>query len=188
MSQRRNRATLVAIAVLFFAPLLLAVLMQSHWWSYGPAETVNRGTLVQPPVPVQGDGGAPWRVVHVLEASCVAACERAVTGLRQMHIAAGRHREAITVELVGEQGLEEAERVRLQAIYRDFVLTAPAPPPLADALAEAARRAWPEGGEQAGRSFLIDPRGNIILAYARGTDPNDLYRDLQRLLKWSPQE
>ena len=37
----------------------------------------------------------------------------------------------------------------------------------------------------AGSSYLIDPIGNIMLFYSAGFDPNDLNKDLKRLLKWS---
>jgi hypothetical protein len=39
-----------------------------------------------------------------------------------------------------------------------------------------------------GSRFLIDPMGNIMMLYAAGFDPNDLKKDLKRLLKWSQQD
>jgi hypothetical protein len=36
-----------------------------------------------------------------------------------------------------------------------------------------------------GSTYLIDPLGNIILFYAAEYDPNDLKKDLKRLLTWS---
>ena len=41
----------------------------------------------------------------------------------------------------------------------------------------------PQAGE--GSTYLIDPLGNIMMSYAAGFDPNDLKRDLKRLLTWS---
>jgi hypothetical protein len=36
-----------------------------------------------------------------------------------------------------------------------------------------------------GSLYLLDPLGNIMLFYAAGFDPNDLKKDLKRLLTWS---
>jgi hypothetical protein len=50
MNSRNPRFVLAAIALLFIAPLLLAVLMRSSWWDFKPSETTNRGILVEPPM------------------------------------------------------------------------------------------------------------------------------------------
>jgi hypothetical protein len=34
-------------------------------------------------------------------------------------------------------------------------------------------------------TYLIDPLGNIMMAYTADTDPNDIRLDLKRLLTWS---
>jgi cytochrome oxidase Cu insertion factor (SCO1/SenC/PrrC family) len=36
-----------------------------------------------------------------------------------------------------------------------------------------------------GRVYLIDPLGNIMMAYESGADPNHIRQDLKRLLTWS---
>ena len=41
------------------------------------------------------------------------------------------------------------------------------------------------GGQVENSVYLIDPLGNIMLFYAAGFDPNDLKKDLKRLLTWS---
>ena len=37
----------------------------------------------------------------------------------------------------------------------------------------------------AGQTYLVDPLGNIMMAYEAGSDPNHLKKDLKRLLTWS---
>lgn len=36
-----------------------------------------------------------------------------------------------------------------------------------------------------GTTYLIDPLGNIMMAYEGGADPNHIKQDLKRLLTWS---
>jgi hypothetical protein len=52
-------------------------------------------------------------------------------------------------------------------------------PPVFEAIADKFSSA------STGSSFLIDPMGNIMMFYAAGFDPNDLKKDLKRLLQWS---
>ena len=40
-------------------------------------------------------------------------------------------------------------------------------------------------GSAGGDTFLVDPLGNIMMAYEAGSDPNGLKKDLKRLLKVS---
>jgi hypothetical protein len=42
-----------------------------------------------------------------------------------------------------------------------------------------------QGTATPGSLYLLDPLGNIMMFYAAGFDPNDLKKDLKRLLTWS---
>ena len=42
-----------------------------------------------------------------------------------------------------------------------------------------------QGAATPGSLYLLDPLGNIMMFYAAGFDPNDLKKDLKRLLTWS---
>lgn len=195
--QRRNRGVLLAIAALFFIPLLLAMLMQSRWWQFETEGTTNQGDLLDPPVIIEATAlepaslesiGGRWQMAYVLEPQCATVCQRAVTGLRQVHTAAGRHQDTVAVTLYAPGGLSDEQRTLLEGISDRFVLVADPWSRAADAFHTAANQVWPNGGGAIGAAFLIDPRGHIILAYAPGFDPNDIHKDLKKLLKWSSQD
>ena len=184
------RASLLIITAIFIMPLAAAYLMYSGSIGYDPVETRNLGTLVEPPLPVDlaalepqraGDGSLGelsehWVVLHHLTAPCAEACLDAVTGLRQVHRSTGRNQSRIRLLLVAEnQNPQMTER--LQGIYPGFYL-ALSSPDLAATL-----KTIPQAGE--GSTYLIDPLGNIMMSYAAGFDPNDLKKDLKRLLTWS---
>jgi cytochrome oxidase Cu insertion factor (SCO1/SenC/PrrC family) len=39
--------------------------------------------------------------------------------------------------------------------------------------------------KNAGRIYIIDPRGNLMMSYAPNVNPKDVYKDLKKLLRGS---
>lgn len=191
MSVAKNRLVLVTIFALFFIPVIAAVLMQSRWWQFTPQHTVNRGTLVQPPVPIAlsgtGPGGAPgtWSLLYPLAGGCTNRCQEDITGLRQIHRAAGRHREDLDVVVLGLDGFDPATRDRLLEIYAEFRLVEDPDGAGRRALELALERLGEDRSGARGRGYVVDPDGNLILAYPPHFNPSDMNKDLRRLLKGS---
>ena len=193
MSLSRQQITLLGIFALFLGPLLLVMIMRSPWWDYQPASLKNYGHLVQPPVPLslsdtQGIDGK-WLILYVLDQPCDQKCLEHVTVLRQIHRAAGRKSEHLAVVLLSKTSAESGLRSRLESIYPDFEL-------LTDADATALKTlntvnnevADKPGGSNTVHTYILDPMLNVILAYGVDANPNDIHKDLKRLLKWSDQE
>ena len=187
------RLALVIIAALFLLPLLLAWFMYSGTIDFKPGKTRNLGTLVVPPLPTSwndthlintaGETRAGdifdehWVVLFAVPATCPNACIEQVTALRQIHRASGRHQSRIRIALLMAQESAEALHSRLKETYTKFELIKDPSGILTAALERA--------GGQAGSVYLIDPLGNIMMTYKPGADPNDLNKDLKRLLTWS---
>ena len=184
------RVALVIIAAIFVLPLAVAFLMYWGAIDYNPVETRNLGTLVQPPVPVDLAGLEPlgsdtielealkehWVVMHHVPKTCDEACREAVTALRQVHRSTGRNQARIRMLLLSKNPDPEAA-AELQSIYPLFRLA------LVNPQMSANLQEIP--GSTEGSTYLIDPLGNIMMSYAAGVDPNDLKKDLKRLLTWS---
>jgi hypothetical protein len=185
------RVALLIIAGLFVLPLALAWLMYSGTIDYQPAETRNLGTLVQPPVPVDlgaldgltepaDDPAKHWLILYATPEPCEAACLDDALGLRQVHRAAGRNQSRIRLLLLGPGA--EAQATALTGLYPAFLLATDDDGVLTSGLETVAAA---QGAALAGSLYLIDPLDNIMMFYAPGFDPNDLKKDLKRLLTWS---
>jgi cytochrome oxidase Cu insertion factor (SCO1/SenC/PrrC family) len=188
------RAALVIIAAIFILPLAAAWLMYAGVIEFRPGSTRNLGQLVEPPRPISWEGarsgGAKafttgefaghWLVIHAVASPCEDACTKAIVGLRQVHRAAGRNQSRIRVALLHDDG----EGDRLQQLYAAFYLLENPGGELWQTLESVAAGAQPPARARGG-SYLVDPLGNIMMFYAPGSDPNDLSRDLKRLLTWS---
>jgi hypothetical protein len=189
------RTTLVIIGAMFLLPLLLAWFMHSGTIEYRPASTRNLGTLVVPPVPISWEDtllvpGADdsfsgplqafsdhWVILYAVPYSCLENCLREVTNLRQIHRASGRHQSRIRIALLISDPNAVELHGTLRGIHSKFILIHAASGKPGMALEQASGAT--------GGAYLIDPLGNIMMAYETRADPNFLKQDLKRLLTWS---
>lgn len=193
MSLTRQQWTLLGIFALFIGPVVLVMMMRSSWWQYQPAGLKNHGYLVQPPMKLELQTAdaidRKWVILYVLDSPCEKDCIENVTALRQVHRASGRRAENLSIVLLS--GVESGDQLRqqLMGIYPDFHLLTDTS---GNALAtlETIHQTMQPGhtGLSAVRTYVLDPMFNVILAYEAGANPNDLHKDLQRLLKLSDQE
>jgi hypothetical protein len=191
MSLSRQQWTLIGIFALFMGPVILVMLMRSSWWQYQPATLKNHGHLVQPPVVLslqQSDKlRGRWTILYVPEQPCGQACLDYAATLRQIHTAAGRNRDKLNVALLHPEPIEAAQRAQLASVYAGFeLLVEPAPAPwqtLASVNAQV-----PASANGPVSTYVLDPVLNVVLAYRAGDDPNDVHKDLRRLLKYSETE
>jgi hypothetical protein len=193
MSLSRQQLTLIGIFALFFGPVILVMMMRSSWWQYQPANLKNEGYLVTPPTQLvlspNEEFGKKWLILHVLDRPCEKACIDHVTALRQIHRATGRNQDHLGIVLLGKEAEDSDLQSRLEAIYPAFIqLSDPenlALPVLADINSKLADKS---GESRPIQTYILDPMLNVILAYEVGSNPNNIHKDLKRLLKWSDQE
>jgi len=198
MNAKRARLTLVMIFLLFGAPVAIAVLMHSGWWSYRPAGMTNLGTLVEPPQPLDFGAlefstenvlrsGPHWVILYPVTPDCTQDCLRDVESLRQIHRAAGRHQAQLAIVLLMPLTADPGLASGLLEVYPSFELALDHSA-AAVRLLQSFADTGPEGALTHRQAFLVDPSGNIMMRYAAGFDPNHLNKDLKRLLKWSAQD
>jgi cytochrome oxidase Cu insertion factor (SCO1/SenC/PrrC family) len=193
MSLSRQQYTLIGIFALFLGPVILDMLKRSSWWQYQPAGLKNHGQLVQPPIQLSLNTSEAldrrWVILYMLEKTCDRVCIERVTSLRQIHKAAGRNREHLSVVLLGQDLPDPAQRAALEAIYPQFIWATDSQHVALDSLAIINTKLNPDSAQaNTIHTYILDPMLNVILAYGADTEPNDIHKDLKRLLKWSDQE
>jgi hypothetical protein len=186
-----NRITIVAVFLVFFAPVIVAVLMHSDWFEWRPAETRNHGELLQPPHPLKtftlaDQEGEPfersdlldqWQLLHVIDNACDESCLESLYWLRQVRRSQDRHQLEVDILLVTPAAISPETRSEIDALEADIRI-----------IAESAGRALLDllpAEDSKPVSYILDPGANIILRYPEGTDYNGMRRDLRRLLTWT---
>lgn len=194
-SVRAPRLKFLGLAALFAAPIVAATLMYNLGWR--PQVSVNSGELVQPPRPVANiglktvDGRAfafrelqrKWTMLYFVDNDCDAACDQALTKMRQAHLAQGKDVERVRRVLIVAAPVPPTRLGTLAQAYPDtLVLTG-----VRDATAGLAREFTLPAGRPpaAGRVYVVDPIGNFMMSYAADTEAKGMLRDLKRLLKIS---
>ena len=190
---RRQAWILIA---LFFVPLLAAFVLYYGVDGWRPAGSTNKGDLIHPPRPVPSDtaltskGAAldqnllrgKWTLVYVGAGECDARCREALTLMRQTRLALNEdasrvQRLFLAVQPCCDQAYLDAEHRGLTVASAD------------DAAGKALLNVFPQYGgepvEQAGRIYIVDPLGNLMMSYPPQAGHKDLLEDLKKLLKLS---
>jgi hypothetical protein len=193
---KRGRRQLLALAALFFVPLAVA-----FWLYYGPAGWrpgggSNRGDLIDPARPLQAmalpkpDGTATgpdwlrgkWTMLYVGDGRCDDRCRKALYLTRQSRIALNKDMDRVQrVFLVTDHC---CDRAFLAQEHPDVVV----------ALVETAESAallapFPSYDDvpvaKAGRIYLVDPLGNLMMSYSATAPDKALLQDVKKLLRLS---
>ncbi|HEY2397218.1 MAG TPA: hypothetical protein VGH81_14750 [Rudaea sp.] len=179
-NRNRNRLVLIAIALVFAAPIVTALLLNASGWR--PVHTRNSGTLVQPPLDV---GNAPvtladgsklvwrdpqwhWTLLALANGDCAQACQTRLAELVRMRITLNRNAERLRIVYLGAS---------LPAPAADAAVTLLTGNDDASALT-AYRPAAP--GELA--LALVDPNGLLMMRYAAGYDAALLRGDIVKVV------
>lgn len=181
----KSRLTLFALVLLFFTPILVAVLLNSRWLDWDPAPGRSHGDLVEPVIDLgdhlPGTGWTgKWYLVRRIDAACDSDCIESLYWLRQARAAQDRHVPDVGLLVVAPNALDAPVRDairRLSPVWR--IVDGPA--------GEALIRVLP-GGSGNPETYIMDPETNIMMRYPAGTDPNGIRKDLDRLLTWTQEQ
>lgn len=188
----RGRQQFLLLAVLFFAPLLAALVLYFVAPQWQPEGHTNYGELVHParPLPAaelrdaQGAPAAPdvlrgrWSFVYLGTSDCDDACADKLYQIRQVRALLNEKRQRVQRVYLAPD-LESLERVRdaLAAEHADLVWLVDAGGTLKDVFAGA--QADPQ------TLYLVDPLGNWMMVYAGSAESTGLLKDIKRLLRVS---
>ena len=195
-SVKGGRRRLLALAALFLLPLGLAFWLYYGPGNWGPVGRSNKGDLLDPArplppiaLPMRGGGTTDpdflrgkWSWIYVGDGACDERCRKVLYLTRQSRVALNKD-------------MDRAQRVFLvTANCCDDVFLAREHPDLVVALLGSVESAAllepfpaydgvPVG--TAGRVYLVDPLGNLLMSYAATAPDKALLEDLKKLLRLS---
>lgn len=192
---RRQRRLLIALALLFFAPLGLAFYLYYGHGTWHPGGHVNAGELVEParPLPSQalpllGSGNTDrnflkgkWTLLYVVSGPCTEICRGRLYDTRQVRLALDRDMSRVQRVFIADADCCDAQFLHEQHPDLIAIRASAAESPL---LALLPGRDGVSAG-RAPRVYLIDPLGNLMMSYAAEAKSKGMLEDLKRLLRLS---
>jgi hypothetical protein len=196
--RRKGRRQFLLLAALFFVPVAVAFFLYYGSGGWRPAGGTNKGDLIDPARPLPAvalarpDGtrtdpkwlqSGQWTVAYLGAGACDERCRKALYLSRQTRIALNKDSDRVQrVFLATGECCDEAffaqEHPDLQVVLLGEDVDSGAllgTFPALDGVAAA----------DAGRMYVIDPLGNLVLSYSAAAPDKALLTDLKKLLKLS---
>ena len=179
--QKRGRRMFLFMFVLFFGPFLMAALAKNFGW-FTSTDTVNYGTIVSPAkqlpettYTLQNKDGSialrdKWSLLFIVPTQCDQECIKGVRELEAIHLLLNRDIQRVQLLTINNANLD-------LGVYTKALAPSDAVTALQNEFTQA----------QLGLkgSYLIDPKGFLVLTYPENADGKKMQKDLKRLLKYS---
>lgn len=195
--RRRGRLQLLFLASLFFVPLLVAFWLYYGGSGWRPAGGTNKGDLVNPAVPLPAvvlakpDGSrtsadflqGKWTIAYLGDGACDERCRKALYLSRQSWIALNKDMDRVQRVFLATGPRVDTQFVATEHVDLQVAILGD------DADSQALLAKFPAFGgvapAAAGRLYLIDPLGNLVLSYPAAAPDKALLTDVKKLLRLS---
>lgn len=187
----KSRLKLIGIALLFVVPVIYSWYLV-FFINFKPhSKGVEHGLIISPIIQV-GDFElvdpishkiyqliGKWTLVSFVENKCDNACEFQLYSLRQIWLALGKDGNKIQrLAIVKDNNLISSEQIKLS--QGQFLLKDDRD--LKDRL-NSRFKSYPAFESES--IYLIDPYGNLMMQYKKGTNPSGIIKDIERLIRIS---
>lgn len=192
---RASRTQFWLLVVIFFVPLVTAFVVY-YGFGWRPAGTTNKGDLISPARPLepgvlldaqdqQLDESllkGKWSLVYIGGGECDARCREALTLIRQSRLALNDDASRVQRIFLVTEDCCDLNYLRTE---HEGLITARVEEAAERALLEKFPRYDAVPVENAGRIYIVDPLGNLMMSYSPNAPQKALLEDLRKLLKLS---
>lgn len=188
--QRKGRLVVLSMLIFFLAPIAAVILMYKlDWRPQGKSvgELVTPAQLLKMPNSLKLSDGKvlgpdfwadKWSMVYVTE-GCDNVCKTKLHNMRQIHVSLYKEIPRMQRVLITTQtNVEELKQTHPEL----FILNENQQ---SLDLLSVQFSGNVSSASQAGRIYLVDPRGFYMMRYASNVDPAMIRKDIVRLMKYS---
>jgi cytochrome oxidase Cu insertion factor (SCO1/SenC/PrrC family) len=197
LRRRRGRRQLLILAAIFFVPLAVAFWLYYGGSGWRPVGGTNKGDLIEPAVPLpavpltRADGTrtaadflrGSWTVAYLGDGACDERCRKALYLSRQTRIALNKDIDRVQRVFLATGGRVDA--AFLAAEHPDLTVVLIGADPDSQSLLALIPAIGGVAPAAAGRLYLVDPLGNLMLSYSATSPDKALLTDVKKLLRLS---
>jgi hypothetical protein len=180
-AQLKNKLSLLALVVLFLAPVIIAIVMNSNLINYSPSSMKNRGNFIQPPVKITAEGQLEdyegfWTVVYNHTGSCEDECKSMLELIYRVRLTKGHkmdkvrllvlHPENSDLKIPSQYGSIESQSYNVDS-------------ELSQTLSELSKESLTNNKGL----YMLAPEGFLMMSYPKDFIPQDVIKDLGLLLR-----
>ena len=192
---RSGRRTLVIIALLFLAPVVLATSLYLSGWR-PDGRGLQKGELVQPARPLTNASlrktdsteyrlhaaRGSWIYITFSRSPCNDLCQNNLYKMQQVRLTQGKDAGRVQRAFIALGSTDDLRA--LETKYPGLMAFTGAPVAMQTLAREfSTSQGSPLDGLE--RVYLVDPNSNLVMSYAPDADPSDMRKDLARLLRLS---
>jgi cytochrome oxidase Cu insertion factor (SCO1/SenC/PrrC family) len=193
MSKKKFYLMMSGFLMIFALPMLSAWLLYQWDNHHAPVKTRNYGQLIQPPLDLsqlnlqtsdahdQSQSRGKWLLLYVSPISYDPLCEDNLRKMRQIRIATGKDMQRVA-RAVLTFSHQPADNHLHQLLMTDYVGTVHFITDKQTFVHFIKPLSNAELVLQQGYLYLVDPLGNVMMAYESNTDSAPIYKDLTHLL------
>ncbi|WP_455218025.1 SCO family protein [Kaarinaea lacus] len=198
MALNRGQKQFLLLALVFFAPMLIAFLLVQNMGLFGEFSRKNHGELIQPARLLNdieltdGEGGkfsfsqlrGKWLLVYVGSSSCDVLCQENLYKMRQARLSQGGELKRIERLYVSTNGKPDADFAKILKAHEGMQLVYTSDMNSKN-LMQQFELSQAQIQQESFGLFIIDPLGNLMMRYPTGYEAKGLAKDLALLLKAS---
>ena len=179
--QSKNKLSIIALALLFLAPVIVAIVMNSNLIEYSPESFKNNGDFIQPPVKITQNENLKsyedfWTVVYNHTGNCENDCLKMLDTLYRIRLTKGHKMKQVKLLVLHPENItikvpEQYNSIELQSYSQANELNT--------VLTELSKKSFNNGNGL----YLLAPEGFLMMSYPLDFEPRDVIKDLGLLLR-----
>lgn len=192
-AKKRNPYTVWFVVISFIAPVVLAYIM---FFFVDVTSFTNRGEILQPIVHIESfklkdENGATiprekltykWRLISFVGKDCDEQCESRLYDTRQIHTSLGKDQHRLYRMFVHFEPPSDTFKELIDSTHPNVIHVFGPKEEIEQALEKNIRK---DAGISNNETYIMDPRGNVMMRFTQDQPNKDFLYDLKKLLKAS---
>lgn len=179
--QSKNKLTLIALALLFITPVIVAIIMNSKLINYSPDSFKNNGNFIKPPIKITNQENLKsfenfWTVVYAHTGKCDDECKKMLDTLYRIRLTKGHKMKQIKLLVLHPEKDTLIIPPQYTSIEQQSYQNT-------DKLSSTLMALSPKSLGNGNGLYLLAPEGFLMMSYTKDYEPRDVIKDLGLLLR-----
>ncbi|MBL4661849.1 MAG: hypothetical protein JKY19_15935 [Alcanivoracaceae bacterium] len=180
-AQTKNKLSIIALALLFITPVIVAIVLNSSLIKFSPDSFKNHGDFIKPPIKITDKESLKpfdeyWTVVYQHSGNCADDCLKMFDTLYRIRLSKGHKMKKIKLLVLYPENADIEIPAQYTSIEKQSYTTT-------DNLNNILTSLSPKSLGNNKGLYLLAPEGFLMMSYAKDFEPSDVIKDLGLLLR-----